>query len=110
MNQGTNPRPVAQVKPMALAPAAIGSGPAAPPQRLAALAGVKAEVSVVAGRVQTTVGEILGLQEGAVLEMDSPLNAPCDVVLDGTVIARGELVVVGDRLGLRLTQVQAAER
>jgi flagellar motor switch protein FliN len=82
---------------------------AAPANRLAALAGVKATVSVRAGTATTTVGEVLGLKEGAVLALDTELNAPFDVMLNGTVIARGELVAVGDNFGVRLTQVQAAD-
>ncbi len=81
---------------------------AGPASRLAALAGVKAQVSIVAGVAHTTVGEVLGLKEGNVLTMDKALNEAFDVVLNGTVIARGELVAVGEHFGVRITQVQAA--
>lgn len=80
-------------------------GSAAPVQRLQALAGVKTELSVVAGRTSVSVGEILGLQAGAVLTLDAELNAPFDVMLGDQVVARGELVAVGDRFGLRVTEV-----
>lgn len=83
---------------------------AAPSQRLAALAGVKAAVTVVAGTALTTVGQVLNLKEGEVLRMDSELNSPFDVVLNGNVIARGELVAAGDHFGIRITQVAVVDR
>lgn len=79
--------------------------PAAPAQRLQALAGVKTQLHVVAGRASASVGDILGLKAGAVLTLDAPLNAPFDVMLGDQVIARGELVAVGDRFGVRVTEV-----
>jgi flagellar motor switch protein FliN/FliY len=51
------------------------------------------------------VGEILGLQAGTVLNLDAELNAPFDVMLGDLVGPRGELIAVGDRFGLRVTEV-----
>lgn len=87
-----------------------GSTSAAPAQRLAALAGVKAELTVVAGRATSRVGDILSLKEGAVLTLDAALNAPFDVMLGDSLVARGELVAVGEQFGLRITQVAAHEK
>lgn len=84
-----------------------GQKPLQPAVALSALSKVEATLSVHAGEVTTTVGEVLGLKEGTVLALDRALNAPFDLMLHGTVIARGELVAVGDQWGLRLTQVQA---
>lgn len=78
----------------------------APASRLQALSSVKAELTVRAGHVSTTVGEILALKAGQVLTMNSALNAPFDILLDGAVIARGELVAVGDQFGIRVLQTQ----
>lgn len=82
-----------------------GSQSAAPSQRLAALAGVKAELTVVAGQASSKVGDILSLKEGAVLTLDRALNAPFDVMLGESVVARGELVAVGGQFGIRIVQV-----
>lgn len=82
-----------------------GSRSAAPSQRLAALAGVKTELTVVAGRATSKVGDVLSLKEGAVLTLDRALNAPFDVLLGEHVIARGELVAVGEQFGVRIVQV-----
>lgn len=86
-----------------------GSASAAPSQRLAALAGVKAELTVVAGHATSSVGDILALREGSVLPLDRPVNAPFDVWVGDSVIARGELVAVGDLFGLRIVQVAPHE-
>ncbi len=83
---------------------------AAPTGRLAALSGVKAELSVVAGHASATVGELLSLKEGAVMTLDTSLNAPFDVMLGGQVVARGELVAVGDQFGVRITEVAPHEQ
>lgn len=80
----------------------------APASRLAALAGVKAQLTVVAGHASTTVGDLLALKSGAVLPLDTALNAPFDILLDGQLVARGELVAVGEQFGVRVVQVQAS--
>lgn len=74
--------------------------------RLSALSGVPARVTVIAGQAASTVGELLNLKEGAVLTLDTALNAPFDIIINDTVIARGELVAVGDHFGICVTQVQ----
>jgi flagellar motor switch protein FliN/FliY len=78
---------------------------AAPAGRLAALSGVKAELTVVAGHATASVGELLALKEGAVMPLDTALNAPFDLMLGDQVVARGELVAVGDQFGVRITEV-----
>ncbi len=78
---------------------------AAPSSRLAALSNVNAELTIVAGRATSKVGEILSMKEGTVLTLTSPLNAPFDVMLGETVVARGELVAVGDQFGVRIVEV-----
>lgn len=86
--------------------AALADGhSAAPNRRLAALAGVKAELLVIAGRAGSNVGDILSLKAGEVLALDRALNAPFDVMLGDSVIARGELVAVDDRFGVRIIEV-----
>ena len=92
------------LEPQASGAPAIASG------RLAALSGVKASLTIVAGRSSSTVGAVLSLKEGEVLPLDSALNAPFDVMLGTTLIARGELVAVGDQFGVRITQIQEPQR
>lgn len=82
---------------------------AAPAGRLAALAGVKAELTVVAGHATAKVGELLALKEGTVMTLDTALNAPFDLMLGDQMVARGELVAVGDQFGVRITEVAPHE-
>ena len=98
--------PDARPQPLELSP--LESRPAGAsllPQRLAPFGGVKAVVDVLAGRAATTVGELLAMKEGGVLALDRAVDAPFDVVLDGAVIARGQLVAVGEHFGVRITEV-----
>lgn len=54
-----------------------------------------------------TVDELMALKAGSVVELQRPVDEPFELVLEDAVVARGELVAVGDRLGLRLTEVGA---
>jgi flagellar motor switch protein FliN len=78
--------------------------------RLGLFSDVKATVEVVAGHVHSTVGELLALKEGAVIALDREVDAPFDVVLGGQLIARGQLVAVGEHFGLRITEVSEMPR
>jgi flagellar motor switch protein FliN/FliY len=71
------------------------------------LGAVKVTVDVRAGRLESTVAELLALREGEVLTLDRAVDQPLDVLLDGHVVARGTLVAVGDNFGLRLTETPA---
>ena len=82
---------------------------AAPIQRLAALSGVTTQLTVVAGRAQARVGDLLDLKEGAVLPLDQALTAPFDIMLGEHVIARGELVAVNEQFGIRIVQLAPSE-
>lgn len=72
---------------------------------LAVLQGVKVRLRAVAGEATMTVAELLALRQDAILKLDRPVTDPVDVVLDGQVVARGQLVAVGDEFGVRVTEV-----
>jgi flagellar motor switch protein FliN/FliY len=69
------------------------------------LAAVPVDLSVEVGRARMTVGETLELREGSVITLDRMAGEPVDVLVNGTAIARGEVVVVDEQFGLRLTRV-----
>ena len=69
------------------------------------LAEVPMELSVEIGRTQITVGETLALRAGSVVTLDRLAGEPVDLLVNGTPIARGEVVVVDEQFGLRLTQI-----
>src|SRR5438105_6479690 len=71
---------------------------------------VALEVSVELGRSHMSIGEILGLRTGTVIELDKLAGEPVDVSVNGTLIARGEVVVVDEKFGVRITEVVSKAR
>jgi flagellar motor switch protein FliN len=69
------------------------------------LVDVELTVTVELGRVTLPVRELLQLREGSVLELDRVAGAPVDVLVNGSVIARGDVVVVDDELGVRIVEL-----
>lgn len=72
------------------------------------LSAVPVELSVEIGRARMSVGETLELREGSVVTLDRMAGEPVDLLVNGTPIARGEVVVIDEQFGLRLTQVLTA--
>lgn len=87
------------------------SAPAADidPRRLHLLRDVEMGISVELGRTRMTVQDVLGLAPGVVLELDRPAGAPVDVLVNGTLMARGEVVVVDEEFAVRVTEVVGPE-
>ncbi len=69
---------------------------------------VRVQVSVELGRRRMTLGELLALGRGSVVELDKLAGEPLDLRVNGRLVARGEAVLVNDRFGVRLTEVVAA--
>lgn len=66
---------------------------------------VEMAVTVELGRTRILVRDLLGLRVGSIIELDRPVGGPVDVMVNGTLLARGEVVVVDDELGVRITEV-----
>ncbi len=73
--------------------------------RLGMLSSVKLKMTVEVGRTQITIEELLRLSEGAVVELDRMAGDPLDILVNGTPIAKGEVVVVGERFGIRFGDI-----
>jgi flagellar motor switch protein FliN/FliY len=71
---------------------------------------VQVNVAVVAGRGSLPIGELLALKEGQVLKLEALLDAPMDIVLDGNIVARGDLVAVGEHFGVRIVELAGPQR
>lgn len=69
---------------------------------------VPVTLALEVGRTEMTIGNLLGLSQGAVVELDRNAGEPLDVIANGALIARGEIVVVNDKFGIRLIDVIAA--
>ncbi len=66
---------------------------------------VPVTVSMEIGRTQVNIRNLLQLNQGSVIELDRFAGDPMDVLVNGTLIAHGEVVVVNDKFGIRLTDV-----
>jgi flagellar motor switch protein FliN/FliY len=63
------------------------------------------ELSVEIGRAHMTVGETLELQVGSVVALERQAGEPADLLVNGTAVARGEVVVIDEQYGLRVTEI-----
>lgn len=75
---------------------------------LDALMDVQVTLSVEIGRCKMPIKQLISLNQGAVVELDRSVNEPLDLLVNGTLIARGEVVVVEGQFGLRLIDVVSA--
>jgi flagellar motor switch protein FliN/FliY len=71
------------------------------------LRSVEMEVTAELGRTRMTLNELLSLSDGAVIELDRAAGAPADLLVNGRLIARGEVVVIDENFGLRITEIVA---
>ncbi len=66
---------------------------------------IPVQLSVELGRTKITIKNLLQLAHGSVVELDAMAGEPMDVLVNGTLIAQGEVVVVNDKFGIRLTDI-----
>jgi len=82
-----------------------GDAGADPSVQLELIQNVAVNVSVEVGRSSLRIRDLLRLGQGSVVELDRVAGEPLDVCVNNTVIARGDVVLVNERYGIRLTQV-----
>jgi flagellar motor switch protein FliN/FliY len=81
------------------------------PSNINLLMDVNMELTVELGRTKKAIKEILSMGEGTVIELDKLAGEPVDILVNGKLIARGEVVVIDENFGVRVTEiVDAAER
>lgn len=86
---------------------AFGDGaPAGAAASLDVIAGVQLEIVVALGRARMSVQELLQLRTGSVVEIGHS-GGLVEVLANGSIVARGEVVVVGDDLGVRITEIMS---
>lgn len=88
----------------------IGRAVPYPEHNFDLLAGVSLRVSVEVGSASLRLAELLNLARGSVVELDREAQDPLDIFANGTLIARGEIVLVENRHGIRVTEIVAPER
>lgn len=97
--------PAAQGQAVPLNPLQAEDGPGAAEIDLNTLIDVPVTLSVEIGRSRMPIKQLIGLNQGSVVELDRAVNEPLDLLVNGTLIARGEVVVVDGQFGLRLIDV-----
>jgi len=86
------------------------AGPGRSAADLEAVFDVPVQVSAVLGRARMDVGELLKLGPGSVLELDRKVGEAIDIYVNNRLVARGEVVLVEDKLGVTMTEVIKAEK
>ena len=76
---------------------------------LEAVYDVPVNVSVVLGKTTMQVNQLLKLGRGAVVELDRKVGEPIDILVNNRLVARGEIVVVEDRIGVTMTEIMKAD-
>ena len=77
---------------------------------LEAVFDVPVQVSAILGRARMAVGELLKIGPGTVLELDRKVGEAIDIYVNNRLVARGEVVLVEDKLGVTMTEVIKAEK
>lgn len=96
------------VKPAGGAEESRNDGPHAATD-LAAIYDIPVQVSAVLGRANMQVSQLLKLGRGAVVELDRKVGEAVDIYVNNRLVARGEVVVVDDRLGVTMTEIVKAD-
>lgn len=95
---------------------AVDEQPAAPKsekvsvENLRVLENIEVNLTVVVGGTELKIRDLLRLNEGSVIELDRLAGDPLDILANGIVIAKGEVVMIGERFGIRFTEIVDPEK
>ena len=78
-------------------------------ENLRVLENIEVKLTVEVGSTEIKIRDLLRLNEGSVVELDRLAGDPLDILANGTTIAKGEVVMVGERFGIRFTEVADPE-
>ncbi|MEY2957100.1 MAG: hypothetical protein RLZ26_1960 [Pseudomonadota bacterium] len=79
-------------------------------ENLRVLESIEVELTVEVGRAEITIRDLLRLNEGSVIELDRLAGDPLDIRINGTMVAKGEVVMVGERFGVRVGEIVEPEK
>jgi flagellar motor switch protein FliN len=96
------PAPLEQFAPQAVRPVEA-------PANLEAILDIPVTLAVQIGSTKISIRNLLQLNQGSVVELDRLAGEPLDVLVNGTLVAHGEVVVVNEKYGIRLTDVVSAQ-
>jgi len=80
-----------------------------PAEQLGAIYDVPVQVSAVLGKAAMPIGQLIKLGRGAILELDRKVGESVDIVVNNRLVARGEVVIVDERIGITLTEIIKSE-
>lgn len=75
------------------------------PRELEMIMDIPVRLNVELGRTRLTIKQLLELTEGSVVELDGLAGDPMDILINGYLIAQGEVVVIDDKYGIRITEI-----
>lgn len=102
MFSGSGGTPAAKVQFDQLSPSGV---PAGAPNNIDMILDIPVNLTVELGRTKLAIRSLLQLAQGSVVELDGLAGEPMDVLVNGCLIAQGEVVVVNDKFGIRLTDI-----
>jgi len=79
-------------------------------ENLKVLENIDVELTVEVGRTEITIRDLLRLNEGSVVELERLAGDPLDILVNNTKIARGEVVMIGERFGIRFGEIVDPEK
>ena len=79
-------------------------------ENLKVLENIDVMLTVEVGRTQITIRDLLRLNEGSIVELDRLAGDPLDILVNNTKIAKGEVVMVGERFGIRFGEIVDPEK
>jgi flagellar motor switch protein FliN/FliY len=79
------------------------------PEVLRSLLDIPLEISVEIGRTKMLLGDLLQVTQGSTIELDKQESEPVEILVNGRHIARGEIVLIGDKFGVRIIDIISPE-
>ena len=104
-NRGINHQSQVSANELDLAEIEPGIPQNANPQNMDFLLDIPLNITVELGKTIMTIGDLLRLSQGSVIELDKSTEAPLEIYVNRKLMAHGEVVVVNDRFGIRLTNI-----
>lgn len=74
------------------------------------LENIEVQLTVEVGGTKISIGDLLKLNDGSIVELDRLTGEHLDILVNGTLLARGEVVLVGERLGIRFSEIVSPEK
>ncbi len=99
-----------KVQKPAFQPLEVGNEETNVPRNLDLIMDVPLEFSVILGKSKKTIKEVLSFNSGSIVELDKLADEPLEVYVNGKLIAEGEVVVINENFGIRITNILSKEQ